>query len=264
MFRARILIFLAASMSLVAATGCSRWLQQQSLLNRTRARYYNLKAAGANSYHCTVHPDWPLFIDTANHFPQGQALADTPWHRYLQHVDLSFRAPLTGNSAVFWTEAAPPPPDKAAAAKQMEASFRKMIDGTLNALQANLNGTLLPAVSTSGMKRKGEGYTLTEQDLQNRITDITFDKDLKITHLATRGPAILAEIDSRYVESPKGLLLAEMDSNTRMGDEHGVSHTVIKISYADVNTFTVPSGMELDTSTGTIIRMQFTNCGVDK
>jgi hypothetical protein len=146
----------------------------------------------------------------------------------------------------------------------METSFRKMIDGTLITLQANLNGTLLPAVSTSDMTRKGEGYVLTEHDLQNRITDITFDKDLKITHLSTRGPGILADIDTRYVESPKGLLLAQMDSDTRMGEEREMTHTVIKVTYADVNAFTVPSGMELDTSNGTIIRMQFTNCSVDK
>jgi hypothetical protein len=257
-------LLLAATLS---TTGCQRLIQQTSLLDKARSQYYSLSAAGVTEFHCDVAPDWTAFLTSVNHQPP----ADTPWHRYLQQAHLSFSAPLTGATTVQWSAPAAVPAGFESSAQKMQSSFHDMVAGFLEAWIPSLNNMLLPAIPVSPITPRGTGYTLTEHDLEGRVTDVTMDSQLRITHLSTRAPKFNAEIDTRFVPSPGGLLLAELDTldpvtspattpaNAPVNAPAG--HTIMRTTYSTVSGAQIPSSLLILTQDSQI-PMRFTNCGV--
>ena len=247
----------------ISATGCGHLVQQTVLLNEMRSHYYDMRASGAKAFFCVAHPDWPLFISSATGAPSTGALADTPWHRYLQGVTLTFHASLAGGTAtVTWDEKAPPPADRADAAKKLEGAFRQMLEGFITAWRPNLTNTLLPAIPISEIKTTPTGYMLTEKDMQGRASDVILDKGMQVTHVTTVGPNLNVDADTKYIKSPKGLLLAEMDSLIKHADGSSTK-SEMRATYAEADGFAVPSSFEVDTER-TRIHMDFTGCKVEK
>jgi hypothetical protein len=139
----------------------------------------------------------------------------------------------------------------------MQSSFHDMLAGFLEAWLPSLNNTLLPAIPISPITPRGTGYTLTEHDLEGRITDVTMDSQFHITHLSTKAPKFAAELDTKYISSPGGLLLTEIDTVTPGDPEH----TIMRATYATIDGVQVPSSLLILTGRSQI-PMGFSRCGV--
>ena len=246
-------LLLAATLS---TTGCDL-VRQTSLLDKTRRQYYSLSDAGVSEFHCDVTPDWTAFLTSVNH----KTPADTPWHHYLQQASLHFSAPLTGKTTVQWSAPSAVPAGFETSAQQMQTSFHDMVAGFLEAWIPSLNNTLLPAIPISPITRKGDGYSLTEHDLESRVTTVTLDSQLRITHLSTRAPKFTAEIDTKFVPSPGGLLLQELDTLDPATAAAPASRTIMRATFATVDGAQIPSSLLILTDRSQI-PMRFSNCGV--
>jgi hypothetical protein len=242
----------------LSTTGCQRLFQQTSLLQKARSQYYSLSDTGVSEFHCDVIPDWDGFFTSLNHRPPE----DTPWVRYIRQARLSFSAPLTGVATVQWLPPTLPVPsgseDKA---RTMQTSFHDMVAGFLEAWTPSLNNTMLPSIPISPISAQGGGYTLTEHDLEDRVTVVTMDSQLRITHLSTKAPKFNAEIDSRFIPSPHGLLLEELDTLDPATATAPAGRTIMRTTYATVDGAQIPSGLLILTGRSQI-PMHFTNCGV--
>ena len=251
--RALTALLLAATFS---SSGCNL-VHQTSLLEKARGQYYSLSDAGVSEFHCDVTPDWTAFLTSVNQRPPD----NTPWHSYLQEARLSFSAPLTGKATVQWS--APPaiPAGSEANARLMQSSFHDMVEGFLEAWIPSLNNTLLPSVPVSPITPKGNGYTLTEHDLEGRVTDVTMDGQFRITHLSTKAPKFTAEIDTKFIPSPGGLLLMELDTTSPGNSPAPADRTIMRTTYTTVDRVQIPSSLLIVTDRSQI-PMSFSNCGI--
>jgi len=177
-------------------------------------------------------------------------------------VTMTVHASLRGGTTVTWDEKAPPPADKKDVAQKLQNAFRTMVEGFMTALRPNLTNTFLPAIPLSEVTITSTGYALTEKDFQGRVSDLTLDKSFQVTHVSTHGPSTSVEADLKFIKSPKGFLLTEMDSATKKLDG-SVGHSVKKTSYAVVDGYEVPGSLEVDTGS-TQVHIALTGCKVER
>lgn len=257
MFRHRDLaaLILAATLS---TTGCNL-VHQASLLQKARSQYYSYADVGVSEYHCDVTPDWVAFYTSVNNQPPP----DSPWQRYLHQAHLSFSAPTLSKATVRWIAPQTIPTGSEKSAKTMQDSFTAMVAGFLSAWRPSFSGTLLPSIPVSPITPKGNGYTLTENDLENRITDVTLDASLRITHLSTKAPTFTAEIDPTFTPSPQGLLLTQLDSRTHQPPSAPEDHVITRTAFQSIQGVPVPSSLLIITE-HSHIPMSFTNCGITR
>ena len=250
----RLLVF-AAVCSCEMVGGCGR-LDQAVLLGKVRARYYNMASAGVKGFACQVTPDWNTFIASVGGHPEK----NTPWHIYLSQVHLSFQQPLRDDASVQWVQAAPPPANMQDLASRLKASLTDMLQSFLGAWQPSLNGTLLPTLPVNDIVPQGDGYQLVMQSAPNETTIIHFDKKYVIRHIAVHGPRTIAEMNTTYRDTPKGLVLVQTDSLTTTSPSKPAIHSVVDTTFADVDGVSIPSSMDLRLGSGTHIPMQFAPC----
>lgn len=244
--------------AILFTTGCSL-VHQATLLQQARSQYFSFADAGVSEYHCDVYPDWAAFYTSVNRTPPP----DDAWQRYLGQAHLTFSAPTLSRATVKWIAPQAVPAGSEDKAKTMQDSFTTMVSGFLQAWNPALSGTLLPTFPFSNITPQGNGYSLTEHDLQGRITDVTMDANLHVTHLSTKTPNLTAEIDTTFIASPRGLVLSQIDSRTHQPPTAPEEHVITRTTYQTIQDVPVPSGIFITTERSQI-PMNFSNCGIQK
>lgn len=255
-------ISLTVIATLLAATGCDHSEKQYDFLQRAQSQYYDLLSAGVKEYHCDVHLDWDALLTSLKEKPQD----DSPWLQYLRQSHLTFSAPLqtwVGGPTVEWVDPFPPPAGKQDQAKFAQDTSRSLVMTFLTVWKSSLNGTEFPSLPSPDIKitPKSDGYTLTLHSTQDSITEWTMDKSMRITHTSIHGPKVSGEMDEKYMQSPKGLLLIEFDYLTPNPAALHVIRTM-RTAYANVGDAQVPASLSIDMYDGAQVRMQFSHCGV--
>jgi hypothetical protein len=246
-------LVLAPALSAQAITG----EKQTTLLTTARAQYYNLRMAGVKSFHCDVDVDWPGFFAILT----GSKLADDdPALKNVKQIKISFTNDLTSGSTVEWN--APEAKGDAAAMDQMKNGFKQMLNGFFEAWKPSLNGTLIPLKSSS-LIATSTGYVEDASDADGSAK-LTFDKDLKITHMNTESPAQITEMDTTFESSGKGLILTAIAADYRQPVTAPAVHLIMKTNFIPVEGYLIPGDLLVSITNVLSFNMKFSGCTVQK
>ena len=232
--------------------------KQPALLLAAREQYYNLRAAGVQSYTCDVAFDWNGFFIAVTGKPLA---ADDPTMVYLNGLKVQLMSDLSGQAAVTFAETGPAPDGKGPGLQKLQASIKQMMEGFVQAWAPTLNGTIIPD-SPVFMQKTPEGYLL--RDSRADGSEETLDKTLRLTNLTVKTEAVASSLRTTFTSSPQGLLMTEMEGNYSQPASAPPTPIDMKAGFALTGAYQLPSSLVVTVPSVASFRFAFTGCVVKK
>jgi hypothetical protein len=231
---------------------------QRALLVSARSQIYNLRSAGLKSYHCDIDFDWNAFFVSAG----GKAVpADDPMSVYLNGLRFAITNDLD-TPKVESSATGTPPAGREEPALKIKGSVEGVLNGYLAAWSPFLRGFELPDKPTT-FTLTSAGYAVTNKE-DDSLSEYDFDKDMHLTHVATRSSALVVEMDTAFKTLPQGKALTQLDSVYRQPATAPPTHLLMTSAYGPVNGLQIPIDLKVEIPNVAIYQMKFTGCTVTK
>jgi hypothetical protein len=224
-----------------------------------RALYYTPVARGLKSFHCEARIDWKALLTRIG----GTEIPDdNPVVKYLNAIHLSVEDQLNGKGALEWTETGVPPEGQEAGVRQMRDGFQTMMTGFFQTWNGYMNGSMVPLPDSKVTVTTAEaGVHLSGTSGSTRF-DEDFDKNMLLTQALVVNPEIKVLATPTYVNTPEGLLISAVTSQINQPPSAPPAETTIRIQYAKVGAFQLPSNVILDTRNVGVFEVSFNSCQV--
>lgn len=233
---------------------------KQSLLTAARVQYYNLRYQGLKSFSCNVTVDWDAMFKQFNGSPLP---ADSPVMVYLNNSRLGVKEDVTSGAEVTWANTGTPPDSFADSASKMRGGIKQMLDGFFEAWTPNINGDLFGPHVTS-VAATPTGYLIDEKSSDTNTDKLTFDKNLMLSHISSKSPDVLAEVDMKFLSTPQGLLVNSIDGDYRQSTIAAPTHVTMNTDYQTVDGFQIPGTIVLSVVNIATFNLKLSGCIVEK
>ncbi len=232
--------------------------KQPALLLAARQQYYNLRAAGVQSYTCDVAFDWNGFFTAVT----GKPLPATdPTMVYLNGLKVQLKSDLSGQADVKFTESGAAPEDKGPGLAKLQESIQQMMEGFVQAWAPTLNGTIIPETPMV-MRKTPEGYTLRDETADG--SEETLDNTLRLTSLKVKTEAVASLLNTTFTSSPQGLLMTEMQGDYSQPASAPPTPIDMKAGFAPMGGYQLPSSLMVTVPNVASFKFAFSSCTVKK
>jgi len=233
---------------------------KEQLLVTARAQYYNLRFQGLKSFSCNVDVDWDAIFTQA----AGATLpADNPMMAYLLKSRLGVKENVDSGAEVTWANTGTPPEDMAQSVNQLRGGVKQMLSGFFETWTANINGDLFSKDVTSVTATNG-GYLVEEKSTGGGDDTLTFNKDMLLSHVSNKSAGVVTEIDPRYSKTPQGLLVNDIEADSRQTAAAPPTHVSMTTDYQTVEGFQLPNMIVLSVKNIATFKLKLTGCTVEK
>ena len=247
----------------IAAPGHSQAVTGEartSLLTAARAQYYNLRFQGLKSFSCNVDVDWNAIFTEAAGAPLP---ADNPMMVYLLKSRLGLKETVATGAEVTWANTGTPPDSVAASVNQLRGGVKQMLSGFFETWTANINGDLFSKDVTSVTATNG-GYLVDEKSPGGNSDTLTFNKDMLLSHVSNKSAGVVTEIDPRYSKTPQGLLVNDIEADSKQTAAEPPTHVSMTTDYQTVEGFQLPNTIVLSVRNIATFKLKLTGCVVEK
>ena len=230
-------------------------------LSFAHAQYYTPTASGLRSFQCDATIDWKAMLTRMS---GTEISAESPGLKYLETVHLSVADELHGKGSLEWASPDAPPEGKEQA---MEASpgrsagLDRWILSDLECLHERKYGA--PSRQHRNfVTRSGEGVHLSGLLSKETKFDEDFDKNMLLTQVLVDSPNIKVLAIPTYMTTPDGLLVSAVTSQVNQPPSAPQTEATIRIAYAKVDSFQIPSRIVLDIKNTGVIDFGLSGCKV--
>jgi hypothetical protein len=224
-----------------------------------RAQYYTPTANGLKSFHCEATIDWKAFLTRARGIDIPE---DNPVVKYLETIHLSVVDQLKGKGSLEWSETTVPPEGQAENVKLMRDGLQTMMVGFFQSWNAYMNGTMVPIPDKSiEITTTGDGIHL-HGTSSNATFDEDFDKNMLLTHAVVNTPEMKVVALPTYVKTDDGLVVSAIASQVNQPPSAPTADATIRVEYAVVDSFQIPSHIVTDVKTVGVIEVSLNTCQV--
>ena len=249
-----------ALFAFVCLTACHLLAQDTSAtarLTTAHAQYYTPTARGLSSFRCDASVDWK---GTFARITGKEVAPDSPELKYLQSVRLSVSDELQGTGSLDWTTDAAPTADSDAAIKQIRGGFQQMISGFFQTWNPYVNGSMVPLPdSTVTVTNAGDGVHLSGK-AGSMTLDEDFDRNMVLKQTVVVQPEIKVVATPTYDSTPEGLLVSRIDTVLNQPPTAPPVEAVMSVTYAKVDTYQLPSVVNVDIKNVSSFEIHFNNC----
>jgi hypothetical protein len=243
---------------------CSTQIRAQDKSARDRlfaahAQYYTPTVSGLKSFRCEATIDWKAML---TRFSGTEISEDNPMLKYLQTVHLSVVDQLKGKGSLEWSDTGVPPEGKEAGVKQMREGLQIMVGGFFQSWNGYMNGTIVPLPDESvEATLAGEGVHLHAGTSSDAI-DEDFDKNMLLTQAVVSSSQMRVVAVPTYVRTEEGLLISAISSRVNQPPSAPPTDVTIRVEYAKVDSFQIPSHIVYDIKNVGVIEVGFNACQV--
>jgi outer membrane biosynthesis protein TonB len=226
-----------------------------------RAQYYTPTASGLKSFHCEATIDWKGML---TRFRRTEIPDNDPVLKYLQTVHLSVADQLNGKGsmAMDWAETGVPPGGQEDSLKQMRNGLQARMADFFQGWNAYMNGSMVPIPkSWVTVTLMGAGVHLSGTSAGTSI-DEDFDQNMLLTQVRVVSPEMRLLAIPRYVETADGLVISAVTYKSNKPPSAPLTEVTLRIKYAKVDSFQIPSNVVLDTKNVGVIEVGFNACQV--
>jgi len=246
----------------ITCLGTSTFAQDKAASDRLRAahaQYYTPTANGLRSFRCEATIDWKAML---TRFSGAEIPEDNPMLKYLQTTHLSVVDQLKGKGSMEWSDTGAPPEGKEESVKQMRDGLQTMIDGFFQSWNAYMNGGMVPFPDKSvEATTTGDGIHL-HGTSNNATFDEDFDKNMLLTHVTVDTPEMKVVAVPTYVRTDDGLVVSAVASQVNQPPSAPPTEITIRVEYAKVDSFQIPSHVVYDIKNVGVIEVGFSACQV--
>jgi len=233
---------------------------KEQLLVSARTQYYNLGFLGVKSFTCNVDVDWDGIFKQFNGTPLP---ADSPMMIYLAKSRLGVKETVATGAEITWANTGTPPDSVAASVNQLRGGVKQMLSGFFETWTANINGDLLSKDVTSVTATNG-GYLVDEKSPGGDNDTLTFNKDMLLSHISNTSAGVVTEIDAQYLKTPQGLLVNDIEADSKQTVAEPPTHVTMTTDYQTVEGFQLPNTIMLSVRNIATFRLKLTDCTVEK
>jgi hypothetical protein len=135
-----------------------------------------------------------------------------------------------------------------------------MLEGFFTAWNPTLNGKLITMMPSS-FKPTDAGYLL--DDSTPSVKDlISFDKNLRVTHLSSSSPELGFEADTTFKPSEHGLVMVNLEGDYRQPITSPAVHLSMTTAFGPVGKYFLPTKLEVGVPNFMRFNVNFTACTV--
>jgi hypothetical protein len=226
-----------------------------------RAQYYTPTASGLKSFHCEATIDWKRML---TRFGRTEIPDNDPVLKYLQTVHLSVADQLNGKGsmAMDWAETGVPPEGQEESLKRMRDGLQAEMAGFFRDWNAYMNGTMVSIPkSWVTVTIVGAGVHLSGTSAGTSI-DEDFDQNMLLTQFRMVSPEMRLVAVPSYVETADGLVISAVTYKMNRPPSAPQEEATVRIKYAKVDSFQIPSNVALDVKNIGVIEIGFNACEV--
>ena len=228
-------------------------------LATAHAQYYTPTASGLKSFHCDASIDWKAML---TRFSGTEVPDDNPTLTFLQTVHLATTDDLRGNGELEWTSTVEPPAERKSSMQQMKDGLQTTISGFFQTWNAYMNGSMVPFPdSTVTVTNSGEGVHLRGTSKETTL-DEDFDKNMLLTKVQVANPSLTVLATPTFTSTEDGLLLSSVTSQIHQPTTAPETEATIRIEYAKVDSFQIPSHIVIDIKNTGVIEFRLNACKV--
>jgi hypothetical protein len=250
---------------LIAYLRCSPVLAQDQdkvALDRLlagRAQYYTPTASGLKSFHCEATIDWKGML---TRFGRTEIPDSDPTLKYLQTIRLSVADQLDGKGSMDWTEMGVPPKEAEQNLKRFRDGLQTDMAGFFQDWNAYMNGSMVPVPKGwVAVTIKETGIHLSGNSAGTSL-DEDFDQNMLLTQFRLVSPEMRLLAVPTYVATADGLVISAVTYQMNRPPTAPQEETTVRIKYAKVDSFQIPSKVVLDIRNIGVIEDGFSMCKV--
>jgi hypothetical protein len=234
--RRRWRLFLASLSCLLML--CSRALpaDKADIVNKARARYYNVAARGAKEFRCSVAPNWKKFLASTHNkaFPD-----DDPFLKRLNLLRFELEANLTDEAKVTPSTLGPIVLDDNL--MQLITGVKQTVQGFFESWRGFMITNPFDGCDVDSLEEGPDNYRISAK-LPGFDAKTVMSKDFTISEVLANYGGSKVRVAPRFTGTNEGLLL---DSVTNEIDG-GKTRLVETIEYAEVQGLKLPSIVHID------------------
>jgi hypothetical protein len=233
--------------------------QARNRLAQAHALYYTPTTSGLKSFHCEASADWKAML---SRFSGTEVADDNPALKYLETVHLAVNDDLHGKGELEWTGIVEPQADVKAALEQIRDGLQTAVSGFFQSWNAYMNGAMIPLPdSTVSVTTSGDGVHLAGSSAGMNL-DEDYDKNMLLAKVVVSTPKLTVQAKPTYVSSEDGLLISSVASEIHQPPAAPAVEETIRVEYAKVDSFQIPSHVVFDIRNIGIIEFGFNACSV--
>ena len=187
---------------------------------------------------------------------------DNPKLKHLRTVRLSVADDLRGKGSLEWTSPDDPPAGEDASINQIREGLQTTVGGFFQTWNAYMNGSMVPIPDKSiTVTQSGDRFHLSgeSKDLQ---LDEDFDGNMLLTKVQVASPNLKVLATPIYTSTPDGLLISAVTSRVNQPPTAPETEVTLRIEYAKVESFELPSHVTFDIANVGRIDLTFSACQV--
>lgn len=252
-------ILLCAVSCQVCASAIAQDNSARNRLSAAHAQYYTPTVNGLKSFRCEATIDWKAML---GRFAGTEIPDDSPILKYLQTVHLSVSDQLKGKGSLEWSSDGVPPAGKEQGANQMRDGLETTVAGFFQSWNAYMNGSMVPLPdSTVKITDTETGIHLSGTSTGTSF-DEDYDKNMLLTQVLVVTPDLKVLAKPVYVSTPDGLVISTIASQVNQPPSAPQTQVTIRIDYAKVDSFQIPSHVVFDIKNTGVIEVGFSACQV--
>lgn len=227
--------------------------------SKARALYYTPVDAGLEGFHCDVGFDWKDFLEKATH----QAVADDDERLpYLRSIKLSVDDDLRGTGALNWAAPANAPENSEDSVAKIRSGMEQMWAGFFQSWNGFYTGEILSvADSRTSVERTARGFHVITRD-GHGVAEEQFNDRLVMQSLHVATPTLDSVMTPTFADAPQGRLVTVLRSVDRQPPSAPASEVVMRLRYATVNGFQLPSELAIEVAGTATFDYHLNSCTV--
>jgi hypothetical protein len=224
-----------------------------------RAQYYTPTTSGLKSFHCDASIDWKSMLTRLG----GTEIPDDdPVLKYLQTIRLSVADQLNGKGSMEWAEAGVPPKGAEQNLKRISDGLQTDMAGFFRDWNAYMNGSIVPLPSSKAIVTiMGTGVHIRATSEATSV-DEDFDQNMLLMQVLVVSPEMRLLAKPSYVETSDGLVISSVTYTVNRPPSAPQEQTILRMEYAKVDSFQIPSKVIIDTRNIGVIEVGFNACQV--
>ena len=228
---------------------------------KARALYYTPVDKGLRGFGCDVGFDWKQFMEKAN----SASVQDTDERlAYLRGIKLTISDDLNVGGQLQWAAPTTAPDASEQSIAQIRSGMQAMWSGFFQSWNGFFTGDLVALGDTqTTVERTNSGgfHVFTTQN--GKVAEEFFDRNLVLLSLHVSTPTLDSNLTPIFVDSAQGRLVTDLNSVVRQPPNAAGTTVDMKVQYATVNGFQLPSALQINVGGTTAFDFALSNCTVN-
>jgi len=236
------------SLACLPSTMASQAKSQQDVLQAAGKAYYNLPNEGLLEFQCSAVPDWQVMLAAELH---TDVPPDHPAVKILQGIHFWLSLDQQGSPKLTHKLDAPiTDPQAQEGISQTISGVEQVLSGFSQSVAPFLFTSMLPKPDSKySYETRGAQHFLAFKDDSSDVA-LTLREDLTIAEAKVVSPQFTATMRPLFSKSEKGFLITQIDTDYKLPTDTATTNVIMKMEYASVQGFQLPSKLTVDTRAG--------------